>query len=77
MPVKTPGNVVSTLLNVIRRIHIGRIERGDHRVKARLLLGRQRFVGRRNERIGEGVARSGRGIDPTKRQRPRLAAGAS
>ncbi len=40
---------------MIGGIHIGRIEPGDHRIKARLLLLRQCFVGHGNVCVGERV----------------------
>ena len=42
-------------LDVVGRIHVGRVEAGDHRVETRLLGGRQRLVGHRDRRVGERV----------------------
>ena len=38
MPVNTPGKVVQHAPDVIGRVHVGRVEPGDHRIEARLLL---------------------------------------
>ena len=41
--------------DVIGRVHVGRVEPGDHRVEALLLLRRQRLVRLGDERVGERV----------------------
>ncbi len=41
--------------DVIRGIHVRRVEAGDHRIEARLLLFRQRPVRHRDEGVGERV----------------------
>ena len=55
MPEKTPGKVCKHPANVIRGVHVGRIEAGDHRIEACLLFFRQRPVRHRNVSVGEGV----------------------
>ena len=55
MPVKTPGNVVQHAPDVVDAVHVGRIEPGDHRIEARLLLLRERAVHARDVGVGERV----------------------
>ena len=55
MPVNTPGNMRQHAADVVDGVHVGRIESGDHRVEARLIVLRQGPVHARDVGVGERV----------------------
>ena len=54
-PGEDAGERLEHALDVVGRVHVGRVEARDHGVEARLLRGRERAVGHRDEGVGERV----------------------
>jgi hypothetical protein len=50
-----PGERAEDPLDVVHRVHVGRIEARDHRLESRLLLRGQRAVRHGDDGVGEGV----------------------
>ena len=59
MPLKTPGNVFRHTTDVVRGIHVGRIEARDHRDQIFCAPPGSGIVSHRDHRVGERVVVEG------------------